>query len=134
MAQKKEMSPTKRALLTRNAILSVVDQQTEDVEVPEWGGVVRLRTLTAAEAIKFSEGVKKGDDNAAIRILMMSAVNEDGTPMLLEEDIPELRKKSLKTIFRLQKAALRLNGLGKDEVSDAKSASSEATPAVSPIG
>lgn len=125
-------SPTRRALLARNAILAVVDQQTEDVDVPEWDGVVRLRTLTAAEAIKFSEGVRKGEENAAIRILLLSAVNEDGTPLFLDEDIPELKKKSMKVMLRLQRAALRLNGLSGGELTEAKNVSSEAKPGASP--
>jgi hypothetical protein len=33
-------------LLSKSAILCANDLQTEDVEVPEWGGVVRLRSFT----------------------------------------------------------------------------------------
>ena len=36
-------------LLSKSAILCANDLQTEDVDVPEWGGTVRVRSFTGRE-------------------------------------------------------------------------------------
>ena len=40
-------------LLNKEQIQSVSDLETQDVEVPEWGGTVRLKSLTGAERDRF---------------------------------------------------------------------------------
>ncbi len=40
-------------LLTKDDILGADDLATEDVEVPEWGGCVRVRALTGTERDAF---------------------------------------------------------------------------------
>ena len=43
--------------LTRDAILQATDLTFEDVAVPEWGGVVRVRGLTGTERDAFEASV-----------------------------------------------------------------------------
>jgi len=44
-------------LLTRDAILEAQDLQHEEVYIPEWGGSVRVRTLTGAERDAFEQSI-----------------------------------------------------------------------------
>ncbi len=44
-------------LLPRDLIDGADDLPVEDVEVPEWGGAVRLRTLTGSERDGFEASV-----------------------------------------------------------------------------
>ena len=48
-------------LLSKTAILAAQDLQTEDVEVPEWGGAVRVRSFTGRERDVFEAGMIRGE-------------------------------------------------------------------------
>lgn len=112
--------------LTKAAILAAQDAQYEDVEVPEWGGTVRIKALTAAErddyeALVFldskGEPVKRREDIRA-KLILFAAINEDGSRMFEEKDIRELSKKSAKPMNRLWSVASRLSGLGADDLKE----------------
>jgi hypothetical protein len=104
-----EVASKKR--LSAADILGANDVHTVDVEVPEWGGFITLRTLTAGEAILVSERLKSGQRDAAIQVLAMCAVDSEGNLLFTEEDVIRLRSKSLKAVMRVQDAALKLNGM-----------------------
>ena len=48
-------------LLSKTAILCANDLQTEDVEVPEWGGAVRVRSFTGRERDAFEASMVRGE-------------------------------------------------------------------------
>ena len=48
------------SLLSKTAILTANDLQTEDVEVPEWGGAVRVRSFTGRERDAFESSMVRG--------------------------------------------------------------------------
>lgn len=102
-----------RKMLSAEDILGVQDIQFRDVFVPEWNGIVRLRTLTAEEAISYA-GDRKRDD-FAVQILLRSAVSEDGKPLFTDSDLEKLKKKTLRAIIKLQNVALELNGLAEEK-------------------
>jgi hypothetical protein len=109
-------TPGYGVLLTAEQILAAEDIKYVEVEVPEWGGMVRLKTLSGEEAAEFlSDEFQKDKKNASVRVLIMSAVKEDGTLMFTVDEIVKLRKKSLRAINRLQDAALKLNGLKEED-------------------
>lgn len=105
-----------RKYLIPSEIMSADDLQPEDVHVPEWGGYVKLRPLTAAEALQFTDAAKKDKENSNLRILVMSAITPEGSPLFTLADVKQLQQKSLRAIMRIQRAALRLNGLKEEEV------------------
>ena len=69
------------ALLSKEAILAAQDVVTELVEVPEWGGSVRVRGLTGAERDAFEgetiqrngRDVKTNTRNLRARLVVLSA-------------------------------------------------------------
>jgi hypothetical protein len=82
-----------------------------DVAIPEWGGTVRLQSLTGEQLMKFMEMKESSQTQATMRLLAMSIVDENGRQIFGEGEVALLRAKSLKVIKRLQDAATRLNGL-----------------------
>jgi hypothetical protein len=46
-------------LLSKSAILCANDLQTEDVDVPEWGGAVRVRSFTGRELDAFEASISQ---------------------------------------------------------------------------
>ncbi len=110
-------------LLSRQQILDVDDLTTETVEVPEWGGAVVVRTLTAWERDAFDESmfqlhvgksgvaVEKKIGNIRARLVSMCCVNGDGGRLFTDEDVERLGQKSGAAMDRVFAVAQRMNRL-----------------------
>jgi hypothetical protein len=110
-------------MLSREEILATTLKVVE-VEVPEWGGTVRLQELTADDAISLQEemkGIQDTGTTGGVRELaiVLCAVGEDGERLFTVDDMPELRKKSNEAINRLGAAAWDLVGLGDTAIEEA---------------
>lgn len=107
------------ALLTRGEILAALDLPTEDVEVPEWGGCVRVRGMTGAERDRFEASVveMRGKSarvdmvNLRAKLAATCMVGEDGQRLFAEQDVEALGAKSAAALSRVFEAAQRLSGL-----------------------
>jgi hypothetical protein len=112
------------AYLTRDEILTVQDRQFEDVEVPEWGGTVRLRGLTGQERDRLEASVisKQGKvtnlTNFRARLCALAIVDEDGERIFSDADVAALGIKSAAALERVFMAAQRLSGLSDDDVAE----------------
>ena len=108
----------KKRYLTAEQILEMDDLNTMDVEVPEWPidgepGIVRLKTLSAREALTFQKQMQvnsKAREDAMVSIVVLSAVDENGERLFNQKQVELLRDKSVKVFTRLQTAAMELNG------------------------
>lgn len=114
------------SLLTRDAILKATDLPHEDVDVPEWGGTVRVRTLTGAERDQFEasivelRGKKRKINTANIRakLVALSVVDEQGNRLFSDADVALLGKKSAAALDRVFAVAQRLSGVTEDDVEE----------------
>ena len=108
-------------LLTKESILKASDLKTADVEVPEWGGTVRVRTMTGADRQAFykqtttKEGVPK---NMLEALIVATAVNENGEPLFTAADVSALASKSSLALQKVWDKAAELNGLTQKSVED----------------
>lgn len=116
-------------LLTREAILTADDLQVEVVEVPEWGGTVRVRGLTGAERDAFEASVidlaSNGRRAPVMNLVNLRAklaarciVDEQGIRLFSDADIAALGQKSAHALQRVFEAAQRLSGLTKEDVEE----------------
>lgn len=114
--------------LTKDQILEASDLVTETVAVSEWGGDVRVRTMTgtdrdAFEDSLFSVGVDgkatRDVSNLAVKLLTMTIVDDDGNRLFGAADIAMLGRKSSAAINRVYAVASRLNGIGAKAEDDA---------------
>jgi len=113
-------------LLNKEQIKSISDLETQDIEVPEWGGTVRLKSLTGAERDRFEASVVQGQgrnttvnmQNLRAKLVAQSAIGEDGKPLFTEEDVKWLGEKSAKALNRLFNAAQSLSGLSESDVKE----------------
>jgi hypothetical protein len=112
-------------ILTKADILAVNDRTTELVDVPEWGGAVYVRTMTAAERDREERRIydaqqgKKGSEamaNFRARFLALTLVNEDGEPLFSMKEVDQLASKSFAVISRLFDVSQRINGVTKEEI------------------
>lgn len=116
-------------LLTRDAILTARDLPTEDVGVPEWGGTVRVRGLTAKERDEYEAATvdfrnpKKPTvnlRNTRARLVALCAIDEEGRRLFTREDVDALGDVSSTALDRVFQAAKRLSGIDSDGEAAAK--------------
>jgi len=107
-------------LLTREAILQAQDLPYEDVAVPEWGGVVRVRALTGAERDRFEAsiveqrgkgGPRLNTQNIRAKLVALTVVDEHGNRIFTDDDVEALGRKSAAALNRVFEVAQRLSGL-----------------------
>ena len=117
---------SQRTYLDRAAILAVPDITTEDVDVPEWGGVVRVRGLTASQRDAFEAASLQGKGkntsvnlhNLRARLVALCIVDGDGNQLFAERDVHVLGQKSAAAIDRIYDTATRLSGIGENDVEE----------------
>lgn len=107
-------------LLNREAVLKVRDTETKDIPVPEWGGSIRVRTMTVAERNDFARRATSEDKvNVSSWLVSILAVNEKGDSLFTAEDVPELERRNFRAVDRVVKAILEVNGISEKKVEEA---------------
>jgi hypothetical protein len=105
-------------LLDRDAILSAEPTLPHvDVEVPEWGGTIRLRSMTAGERDRW-EADQLASPNADVRARLVAACacDDSGAPLFAKADVARLSAQSARVMGRLFDAALALNRISGEDV------------------
>jgi len=114
--------------LSAEQILGAVDLAHEDVDVPEWGGTVRVREMPGTERDKF-ESQFVGKDGASIRseglegfrarLAAASIVDADGKQLFRSPaEVKRLGEKSARALQRVCEAAMRLSAMSEDDVKE----------------
>lgn len=113
------------ALLTKAQILDADDRPTVDVEIPEWGGTVRIAMMSGWARDRYDsrmialDGKTSHRDNLRASFLSYCIVGEDGELMFTDEDILALGRKSISSLNKLFEAASNLNAVGVEGLEDA---------------
>lgn len=118
--------------LDKNAILSADDKKVEQVDVPEWGGHVHVRTLTgterdAFESAFFSQNGTQNLANIRSRLAVLTVCDARGKRLFADTDVVAVGKKSAAALDRVFGVAQRLNGLRAEDVKELEK-NSEAAP------
>jgi len=111
------------ALLNKADILSASDECFELVLVPEWGGEVRVSSMSAFSRDQFEASIigKNGGQNLQnIRAKLAAATltDEAGKLLFTEKDLAKLGGKSAAALDRVFEVAQRLNGMSNADVEE----------------
>jgi hypothetical protein len=107
--------------LSKSAILAANDKKTVDLDVPEWGGSVKLRVMTGTERDRFESEFVGGNKNVEMvraKLVAKCLCDEDGERLFTEQEIPELGERSAAVLDRLFAECMKLNRFTKDDVDD----------------
>lgn len=113
--------------LTRDEILAAVDIGEEVVEVPEWGGKVRIRGLDGKQRDRYqaslisNPGAKDSSidlENATAKLVALCAVDAEGKALFSMKDVQALGAKSGAALNRCYEAASQLSGLSKEDIKE----------------
>lgn len=122
--------------LSRQQILTADDRKYATIDVPEWGGTVRLRSMDAASLLDYQEKVKARPDdiNALVTHSLVRCVVDDvGELLFTETDVELLLKKNPAVLLDIHAKAIDLNSLNRKAVEE-HLGNSESGPSVdSPI-
>lgn len=100
----------------------------EAVDVPEWGGAIILRELSAREqsdlTMRRKALTEDTDINAGValmvRYIAYAWINEDGTHVLGEDDMDALLDQPVSVLKAISDVALRLSGDMPEAAAEAK--------------
>ena len=120
-------------LLTIDEVIAADDIQYEEIEVKEWGGKIRIGSVTAEDMIEWVESNEgEARRTAGLRLIIKSLVDENGarigTPNLLQV----LKKKSNAVCTQIVERILTLNKLNPKASDQLKNESSEVPTGASP--
>lgn len=116
-------------LLSKDQIIAARDLQTTDVEVPEWGGNVRVSMLSGAarDALQADFDANKAVSHVQAVMIAATVVDESGSPLFTKSEIDAIRAKGTAPLERVFNAAVKLNKMGAAET-EAAGKNSEAAP------
>ena len=112
------------AILTADSILQADDLPKELVEVPEWGGEVYVRCLTAAErddwegsVVSMGKNGKTQTDlkNLRAKLVARTVCDEKGERLFTDAQVGDLGKKSAAALDRLYTVAAKLSKITKSD-------------------
>lgn len=113
--------------LTTSEIVNKQDaRKWERVDVPEWGGYVNVRVMTANERDMLEVRFKDNRIGARAYMAAMLCCNDDGEDLFTNEHIAMLEKKSALALDRIFAVAMRVNGMTDEAVAELEK-NSEAT-------
>jgi len=108
-------------LLTKAEILAASDLKFVEIDVPEWGGTVRVSQVNAADRctlqalILDKDGKPKSQTHInrimTVGLCALACVDEDGNKLFTEDDIEAFGKKCAAAVDRVFAAADELNGI-----------------------
>lgn len=109
--------------LNKESIFNANDIRISTVSVPEWGGELRIKSLSVAERDLLTDKIKNAGDSQAkisIGIVIMTVIDNNGNKVFSDSDYDALANKSAPVIERIALEALRINGLNPDAVEQAE--------------
>lgn len=114
------------ALLSKAQIDAADDRTWDDVDVPEWGGSVRLLGLSGTERNAYQASMVVLGPNGAVqrvnladqtaKLLAKTIVDENFERLYTDKGVKELGAKNGVVLDRLFRVAQRLSGLRKEDV------------------
>ena len=108
------------AILDRDAILQARDARVQKLHVPEWGGDVYIRVMSADDRddimSQFRDGVSFAQAHA--RFAAKVLCDKDGGRLFSDDELAKLGGKSGLVLERIWEAAAPLNGIGGEAIEE----------------
>ncbi|MFZ1396706.1 MAG: hypothetical protein WAS33_07410 [Candidatus Promineifilaceae bacterium] len=118
-------------LLNFDDILAKQDKEFEDVEVPEWGGTVRIAAMSGTDRDRWELSMMQADDKSEhgfrmnfdaysrVRLVALCLVDDDFQRVFVtDKQVEALGQKSGAVMDRLYGIAQRVNGITDEDIDD----------------
>lgn len=120
-------------MLTKEQILKAKDYDLKEVEMPEWGGSVFMRSFSGKERSELEVEVTENGGNILIdstlraRFIRKCLCDGEGNLLFAEEDIDVLNQKSAAALEKLFNLTLEVSGFSDKDVEDMEGKSEGST-------
>jgi hypothetical protein len=103
--------------LSKADILESDDLPSQDVDVPEWGGTVRVRGFSGAERDRFEFAMAAAKDspeevNIRAQVVGRCLIDADGKRLFTDKELVKLGAKSGAALDRVFDVVRELSGMG----------------------
>ena len=120
-----------QVFLDAGLILSAADLKTETVEVPEWGGALRISQFSSEARAEIDlarykafKAMSAGDDTVLLDLakittplyLLHGVVDQNGNPVFTRDQMPAMLKKNPAVLNRVAQKIAALNGMDEGAV------------------
>lgn len=113
-------------MLTREQILECNDVKIEEVNIPEWGDSVYVRSLTGEGLDNYQKSIVRINGkyqttdmtNVRAKLVVQTVCDKDGNLLFTKEDIPLVAKKNGAALEKLFEKAAQMSGLSNEELGD----------------
>lgn len=110
-------------LLSKDQILGKEDRAHKEVDVPEWGGAVLVRPISAKDQGRFEakmyeankSGGTKALETVKCDLVAMCVVDEAGEPMFTAK---ELFERSASAVNHLFNECRKVNGMSEEDIEE----------------
>lgn len=109
------------AFLSAQQILDAADKKYAEVDVPAWGGKVRVQKMSAGDRDSLElanidkDGNRRPMSNFRAAVCVRCIVDENGKRLFSDKDAAALGEKCSDALMKVYEAAAELNGLGVTE-------------------
>lgn len=112
--------------LSADNILNADDFAYAEVDCPEWGGTVRIRSLSGGQRVTIKKAIDAGADDIDEMLCVMAIVDAEGKRILERKHIDKLASKNTAPVTRVAIRVLEISGMRdpKKSVQDAEKNSS----------
>lgn len=109
--------------LTAQDALNAEDRKFIDMDIPEWGGKVRIGTISGKardryELLALNPDGKFNNYNIRAHLVASCLYDESGKLLFSEKDIDKLGDKSCVVLDRIYTEALKLSQIGREAVEE----------------
>lgn len=113
--------------LSKDDILKAEDCRVQEVNVPEWGGIVLVRGMTGRQRDEFEASLlepgRRGQSrvnpaNLRAKIVARCVVDDEGQRLFTDGDAAALGEKSGAAIDRVYEVAAKLSGLSEKDAEE----------------
>lgn len=119
------MAGDKGKMLTVAQILEAQDLEERVVDVPEWGGVVRVRGFTKAQQQQMRKQATVAEEVDSDRLELLMFVHGVVDPKFSPDQAGLLQQKSAGLVDRVLTAVLEVSGMTKDALKKAEKSFSD---------
>lgn len=117
--------------LSKDQIVAAIAARAKEVftiAVPEWGGDVQVRRLTAADMERsgLSDGIR--DATRFAKVIAISLIDDEGSPLFTEKDAKTFAQADMAAAARVFGEIMRVNGLMDSDLEEAVQAFANAQP------
>lgn len=106
--------------LTIAQIAAADDAQVQDVEIPEWGGIIKVKGMSAGERLELAAIVQGGEDNVLAAIAHFALLHGVVEPKIEESDLDMMMSKCSKAVEKIVEVFNELSGSDEEAVLEAR--------------